>query len=109
VVASISFIVRNFGNHLSGGISSRGLRIFTKETGNEVLYFFILARGSAQNGCLLLILIGLDFCFWSYQTVDVEDQPELKQTLKSHRILGVLFSLPLIITAVTEDRLSCGQ
>lgn len=76
---------------------------FTKEMGNEVLYFHTGAWFGTHGSVIYVILLGLGLLFlvisglWMWKT----SQNPKNKNRKSHRILGVIFSLPLIVTAVT--------
>lgn len=76
---------------------------FTKETGNEVLYFHTGAWFGTNGSVIYVILLGLGLLFlvisglWMWKT----SQSSKNKLRKSHRLLGVIFSLPLVITAVT--------
>lgn len=76
---------------------------FTKEKGNEVLYFHTGAWFGTHGSVIYVILIGLGLLFlvisglWMLKT----SQSPNNKLRKSHRLLGLIFSLPLIITAVT--------
>lgn len=76
---------------------------FTKETGNDVLHFHTGAWLGANGSVLYVIVLGTGLLFlvvsglWMWKA---SRTPKAK-IRKSHRLLGVFFSLPLIITAVT--------
>lgn len=76
---------------------------FTKATGNEILYFHTGAWFGTHGSVIYVILLGLGLLFlvisglWMWKSSRNPDE----KTRKSHRLLGVMFSLPLIITAVT--------
>ncbi len=76
---------------------------FTKETGNDVLYFHTGAWFGTNGSVLYVIALGIGLlflvvsglCMWK-----ASKSPKAKLR-KSHRLLGVIFSLPLILSAVT--------
>lgn len=76
---------------------------FTKETGNEVLYFHT-GEWLGTNGSVIYVIIlgiGLLFLIFSGLWMWKASQTPKAKIRKSHRLLGVTFALPLIITAVT--------
>jgi uncharacterized iron-regulated membrane protein len=84
---------------------------FTKETGNEVLYFHTGAWFGTHGSVIYVILLGLGLLFlvisglWMWKT----SQSPKNKTRKSHRIIAVILSLPLIITAVTGIAYHVGE
>jgi len=84
---------------------------FTKETGNDVLYFHTGAWSGANGSVLYLIVLGSGLLFfvvsglWMWKA----GRPPKPGIRKSHRILGVVVSLPLIITAVTGIAYQVGD
>lgn len=76
---------------------------FTKETGNDVLYFHTGAWFGTNGSVLYVIVLGMGLlflvvsglCMWK-----ASKSPKAKLR-KFHRLLGVIFSLPLILSAVT--------
>lgn len=76
---------------------------FTKDTGNEVLYFHTGAWFGFHGSVIYVILLGAGLLFLVLSGLrmwQTSRAPEAK-VRKSHRLFGVLFSLPLIVTAVT--------
>lgn len=76
---------------------------FTKETGNEVLYFHTGEWFGTHGSVIYVILLGLGLLFlvisglWMLKT----GQNTKNKLRKSHRVSAVIFSLPMIVTAVT--------
>lgn len=76
---------------------------FTEETGGVVLIFHTGEWFGMHGSVVYVILLGLGLLFlvisglWMWKT----SQSPKNKTKKSHRIIAVMLSLPLIITAVT--------
>ena len=76
---------------------------FTKETGNDVLYFHTGAWFGTNGSVVFLAVLGSGLLFLVFSGLWMWRAGRLPsaKVRRSHRFLGVLFSLPLIITAVT--------
>jgi uncharacterized iron-regulated membrane protein len=84
---------------------------FTKETGNDVLFFHTGSWFGTHGSVLYVIVLGCGLLFmiisglWMWRA---SRMPKAR-IRKSHRLLGVAFSLPLIITAVTGIAYQVGD
>ncbi len=76
---------------------------FTKETGNEVLYFHTGSWFGTHGSVIYVIALGIGLLFLVVSGLymwKVGQTPRTKLR-KSHSLLGVIFSLPFLISAVT--------
>lgn len=84
---------------------------FTKETGNEVLYFHTGAWFGTHGSVVYVIALGIGLLFLIASGLYMWKAGSSSKTKlrKSHSFLGVIFSLPLIITAVTGIAYQVGS